>query len=98
MVRQFQARLKRLGGHWPTGVEVSALDLIPIYVSLGFGVGLSLKIPRAKVARDLRILPLPGFPPLVVAALWQKNLSPSNAAFLAQIRRRATELERQILE
>jgi DNA-binding transcriptional LysR family regulator len=98
MVRQFYSRLKRLGAHWPTGVEVSAMDLIPIYVSLGFGVGLSIKIPRAKIARDLKILPLPNFPPLVVAVLWQKNLSRSNAAFLAQIRQRAQEVERQILE
>ncbi|MEO6969702.1 MAG: LysR family transcriptional regulator [Chthoniobacterales bacterium] len=98
MVRQFRSRLKRLGVHWPGAVEVSAMDLIPIYVSLGFGVGLSLKIPRAKIARGLKTLPLPGFPPLVVAALWQKNISPSNAAFLAQIRQRALELERQILD
>jgi DNA-binding transcriptional LysR family regulator len=98
MVKQFQSRLKRLGVHWPTGVEVSAMDLIPIYVSLGFGVGLSLKIPRAKIARGLKILPLPSFPPLVVAVLWQKNLSRSNAVFLAQIRQRAQEVERQILE
>jgi hypothetical protein len=84
--------------HWPTGIEVSAMDLIPIYVSLGFGVGLSIKIPQTKIARDLKIVPLPNFPALVVAVLWQKNLSSSNAAFLAQIRERAQELARQILE
>ena len=89
MVRQFQSHLKKLGVHWPCGVEVSALDLIPIYVSLGFGVGLSIRIPRAKIAPELKILPLPNFPPLVVAALWQKNLSRSNADFLAQVQRRA---------
>jgi DNA-binding transcriptional LysR family regulator len=98
MVRQFHLRLKRLGVHWPTGIEVSAMDLIPIYVSLGFGVGLSIKIPQTKIARDLKIVPLPNFPALVVAVLWQKNLSSSNAAFLAQIRERAQELARQILE
>ena len=98
MVRQFHSRLKRLGVHWPNAVEVSAMDLISIYVSLGFGVGLSLRIPRAKIARGLKILPLPSFPPLVVAALWHKNISRSNAAFLAEIRHRALEMERQILE
>lgn len=97
MVRQFHARLKRLGLHWPSGVEVSAMDLIPLYVSLGFGVGLSIRVPGMKPGKGLRVLSLPGFPPLVVAALWQKNLSLSNAAFLADIRRRAQELERQIL-
>ncbi|MDQ3545002.1 MAG: LysR family transcriptional regulator substrate-binding protein, partial [Verrucomicrobiota bacterium] len=98
MVRQFHFRLKRLGFHWPTRVEVSAMDLIPIYVSLGFGAGLSIKIPRAKIASELRILPLPGFPPLVVAALWQKNLSRANTAFLARIRESSAAMERQILE
>jgi DNA-binding transcriptional LysR family regulator len=98
MVRQFHSRLKRLGVNWATVVEVSSMDLIPIYVSLGFGVGLSIKIPRAKVAKDLKLLPLPNFPPLVVAVLWQKNLSRSNAAFLAEIKQRAQEMERQILE
>ncbi len=98
MVQQFHSHLKRLGAAWPTKVEVSAMDLIPIYVSLGLGVGLSLQIPRTKMARSLRAVPLPGFPPLVVGALWQKNLSPSNAAFLAQIRQRAEEMKRQVLE
>ncbi|MEO8043479.1 MAG: LysR family transcriptional regulator [Spartobacteria bacterium] len=98
MVQQFHSHLKRLGAAWPTRVEVSAMDLIPIYVSLGLGVGLSLQIPRTKMARSLRAVPLPGFPPLVVGALWQKNLSPSNAAFLAQIRQRAEEMKRQVLE
>lgn len=98
MVKQFQARLRRLGVHWASGVEVSALDLIPIYVSLGFGAGLSLRAPRLRPPKGLRAMPLPGFPPLVVAVLWQKDLSPSNAAFLVDIRRRAQELERQILD
>jgi hypothetical protein len=36
---------------------------------------------------------LPNFPPLVVAALWQKNLSRSNADFLAEIQRRARAIQ-----
>jgi len=98
MVRQFQSRLKRLGVHWPSGIEVSALDLIPIYVSLDFGIGLSLRVPGMKLPKNLRVLPLLGFPPLVIAALWQKHLSRSNAMFLADIRERARELEHAVLE
>lgn len=98
MVKQFHARLKRLGVHWASGIEVSALDLIPVYVSLGFGLGLSLQTPRTRPAKGLRMIPLPNFPPLIVAALWQKDLSPSNTAFLAEIRRQARELEGQIFE
>ena len=98
MVRQFQARLKRLGIHWASGIEVSALDLIPIYVALGLGVGLSLRVPGMKLPKGLAILPLTGFPPLVVAALWQKNLSRANTVFLDLLRRRARELEREVLD
>ena len=92
MVKQFHARLGRLHVSWPTGVEVSSMDLIPIYVSLGFGIGLSIATPGAKLPADLRYLPLPQVPPLVVAVLWQKNLSAANAAFLAEIRKRAAKV------
>jgi DNA-binding transcriptional LysR family regulator len=88
MVKQFHARLARLGVSWPTRVEVSAIDLIPIYVSLGFGVGLSLAAPGTKLQKGLRSLPLSQVPPLVIAVLWRKNLSPSGAAFLEEIRKR----------
>ncbi|MEN3368613.1 MAG: LysR family transcriptional regulator, positive regulator for ilvC [Verrucomicrobiota bacterium] len=89
MVKQFHSRLARLGVNWPTRVEVSAMDLIPIYVSLGFGAGLSLAAPGAKLEKGLRSLPLPQFPSLVIAVLWQKDLRPSSKAFLEEIRKRA---------
>lgn len=95
MTKQFQTRLRQLHVSWPTGVQVSAMDLIPIYVALGFGVGLSIAAPGATLAPGLKALPLTNFPPLVIAALWQKNLSAPNAAFLAEIRRRADELDQQ---
>ncbi|MDQ6911504.1 MAG: LysR family transcriptional regulator [Verrucomicrobiota bacterium] len=92
MVKQFHARLTKLRVAWPSGVDVSALDLVPTYVSLGFGVGLSLATPGAKLPKKVRALPLPQFPPLVVAVLWQKNLSPSNTAFLAEIKKGAARV------
>lgn len=97
MVKQFQTRLKRLGVNWRTRVEVSSIDLIPTYVSLGFGVGLSIAVPRMKLPGGAKILPLPGFAPLIVAALSQKNLSSSSAAFLKSIQTQAREVERQIV-
>lgn len=96
MVKQFHARLTRLGVRWPTRVEVSAMDLIPIYVSLGFGVGLALAAPGAKLEKGLRSLPLPQFPSLVIAVLWQKNLRPSSQAFLEEIQKRAATVARQL--
>jgi len=68
------------------------VELIPIYVELGFGVGLSLAAPGAKLSPGVKALPLPKFPALVIAALWQKNLSAPNPAFLAAIRARTERL------
>ena len=96
ITKQFHARLRQLHVNWPIGVQVSATDLIPIYVSLGFGVGLSVAAPGAALAPGLKALPLTSFPPLVVAALWQKNLSAPNATFLAQIRQRAREISEHV--
>ena len=88
MSKQFQTRLRQLRVNWRVGVQVSAMDLIPIYVALGFGVGLSIAAPGATLAAGLKALPLPNFPPLVIAALWQRNLSGPNTAFLKEIRKR----------
>jgi DNA-binding transcriptional LysR family regulator len=96
MVKQFHSRLARMGVNWPTRVELSALDLISIYVSLGFGAGLSLAVPGAKLGRELRSLPLPQFPPLVIAVLWNKNISASSASFVEQIRERAVRIARTV--
>ena len=37
----------------------------------GFGIGLSVKVPKAKVSPKVRHLELPGFAPVLVAALWR---------------------------
>ena len=93
LVKQFHRGLRRKGVNWPTHIEVSSIDLIPRYVELGLGVGLSLQIPGNKIKAGLRILPLREFPPLVIVAMWQRHLSQANADFLAEIRRRAQMLE-----
>jgi len=95
MSKQFQARLRQLRVDWRVGVQVSAMDLIPIYVALGFGVGLSIAAPGATLAAGLKALPLPNFPPLVIAALWQRNLSGPNTVFLEEIKKRAQEIAAQ---
>ncbi len=90
MTKQFQAHLLRqLHVSWPISVQVSSMDLIPIYVSLGFGVGLSVAAPGATLPAGLKALPLSKFPPLTIAALWQRNLSGPNTAFLQEITERA---------
>lgn len=97
MVKQFHTHLRRRGAAWRTRIVVSALDLIPIYVELELGVGLSLAVPGMKLPRGMRALPLPGFPALVVAVLSQKNLNAPTAAFLEEIKRRARAIAKEAL-
>ncbi len=94
LTRQFQTELRRRGHRWTVSVEASSMDLVETYVAERFGVGLSVAVPGVQPRPALRALPLPGFAPLVIAALWQGKLAPLPAAFLDLIKARATEMNR----
>ena len=82
--KHFQQGLGRLGIDWFPGVEASSLELIETYVANGFGIGLSIAIPNGKLSPKVRALPLTGFTPVVVGALWRGKLSPVHQAFLEE--------------
>ena len=86
---QFHAELRRRGHRWPLAIEATSMDLVETYVAEGFGIGLSVQVPGGRERPGLRRLPLPGFKPLVLAALWQGNLPPLPAAFLELVKARA---------
>lgn len=92
LTRQFQSELRRRGHTWRVSIEASSMDIVETYVAEGFGVGLSVEVPKARRQTGLKILPLPGFAPLIVAALWQGKLPPLPAAFLELVKTRAAEL------
>jgi DNA-binding transcriptional LysR family regulator len=94
ITKLFRQGLSRISVNWPVSVEVSALDLIPVYVRAGFGIGLSVAAPGEKSPVKIRKIPLPNFPPLVIAALWQGKLSPIAEAFLERVKEHSHELER----
>lgn len=78
---------------WTVSLEVNALALVETYAAEGFGIGLSVIQPGAPALPEgLRRLPLPGFAPMVIAALWQGKLSPLPAAFLELAKARAASL------
>lgn len=78
---------------WNVSLEVNSLALVETYAAEGFGVGLSVLQPGAPTLRDdLRRLPLPGFAPMIIAALWQGKLAPLPTAFLGLVKARATAL------
>jgi len=87
--KHFQEGLSRLGVDWFPGMEVSSLELIETYVAGGFGIGVSVQVPRAKLSPNLRAVPLPGFAPVVVGVLWRGKTSAFLQSFLDEVQLRA---------
>src|SRR5438552_3453493 len=61
--KHFQQGLGRLGVDWFPSIEVSSIDLIEAYVAGGFGIGLTVVIPKATMSPSVRVVPLPDFAP-----------------------------------
>jgi len=93
--RLFQTALRARGWKWPVALEVSSTDLAARYVALGLGAGLSAVSPSAPKTPGVRALPLAGFPPLPIAALWKGTPSPLAARFLDALRARAQTIRRR---
>ena len=66
--KNFQQGLGRIGVDWFHRVEINSTDSIEAYVAGGFGIGLSVAVPKAKMSPKVRPLELPGFAPVLVAA------------------------------
>lgn len=90
--RNLQAGLSRRGIDWFPSIEVSSLALVETYVLRGYGIGAGVKIPGAKLNPGLRAIPLDGFPPVKIGAVWQGKPTPIMEAFLDEIKIRATTL------
>ena len=90
--RIFQERLRKRGVDWFPSIEASSVDLIEAYVTNGLGIGLSVAIPQKPLSAKVRALPLPGFPPVVIGALWRGRKTPLLETFLTEVKCRAQRL------
>ncbi len=72
----FQRGLKKRGVEWPVTVEASSMALITQYVANGYGAGVNVAVPDIVRHPLVRVLPLAGFEPLEVAAVWQGKPTP----------------------
>jgi len=79
--KHFQQGLSRLDIDWFPRIEVTSLALIETYVENGYGIGLSVAVPRPRRSPKIRALPLEGFLPVTLAALWPAAFA--FAAFIA---------------
>lgn len=87
MMKNFKAGLQRLQVDWPPSIEASSMELVTRYVANGYGVGVSLGDTEVVKHRDVRVLPLEGFTPVEMAALWSGEASPLVRVVLAEAQR-----------
>jgi DNA-binding transcriptional LysR family regulator len=89
---QFQDALRARGVDWFCGIEVNSARLIERYVRAGHGIGLAVAVPAWRPAKDIRVLPLPDFPPVHIGVIWSGKLSPIAEQFLAEVEAEAKYL------
>ena len=87
--KAFQQGLARLKVDWFTGIEVGTVELVETYVANGYGIGLSVAIPKSKHKPQIRHLPLEDFPPVTFGVFWQGKPKPITQAFLSTIQQAA---------
>ena len=90
--RNFQQGLAKRRIDWFPSIEVSSLDLIEAYVSNGFGIGLTVSIPKTKMSPKVRAIPLPGFAPVSIGVLWQGRPAPVVKLLLNELQAGARRL------
>jgi DNA-binding transcriptional LysR family regulator len=96
MFKNFQAGLAKYQVDWPVSMEVNSVDLIETYVANGFGIGLSVALPRPNPRKDLRYIPLPEFPNIVIGALWHGKVTPLLQDLVGELQKRADEFSRMM--
>jgi DNA-binding transcriptional LysR family regulator len=90
--KKFQDDLQKRGVDWFPAIEASSVDLIEAYVASGLGIGVSIAIPRKNLSPAVRALPLDGFPPILIGALWRGRKTPLIDCFLTEAQKRAKQL------
>jgi DNA-binding transcriptional LysR family regulator len=74
--RAFQEGLAKRKVDWFSGIEVSTVDMVQTYVANGYGIGVTVGVPKTKYHPQVRILGLEGFPMTVFGVLWQGRQTP----------------------
>lgn len=76
IMRGFFETLKKKGVTWRNIIEATSLDLVTRYVANGDGIGLNVLVHPGVKSREVRVLPLEGFPPVTMGALWRGEPTP----------------------
>jgi DNA-binding transcriptional LysR family regulator len=89
MCKSFLKKLGEMGVDWFPGIETTSIDLIEAYVAGDLGIGLSVAVPKKALPPGVREIPLKGFPPVVIGALWRGKKTPLIEMFLSEAQKRA---------
>jgi DNA-binding transcriptional LysR family regulator len=89
VTKHFLTQLSQLDVEWFPNIEASSVDLVETYVAKGLGIGVAVAVPKKALPANVRALPLPGFPPAIIGALWRGKTTPLLQAFLAEAQGRA---------
>lgn len=76
MARLFERGLQKHKLHWPVRMELRTADLALEYAANGFGVGVGHLLPNRHKPKGVTMMPLTGFPPLIICAMWRGHPSP----------------------
>jgi DNA-binding transcriptional LysR family regulator len=90
--RSFQEGLARLKVDWFGGIELSSVELVQTYVENGYGIGVTVDIPKMKYHSNIRVLPLEGFEPVTFGLLWQGRKTPLLEALIKTVESAAKQL------
>jgi DNA-binding transcriptional LysR family regulator len=80
--RAFEAGLAKRKVDWFGGIEVSTVEMVQTYVANGYGIGVTVDVPKTKYHPQVRPLALEGFEPVMFGVLWQGRHNPLLDAFL----------------
>ncbi len=90
MTQLFRRGLQQRKVDWPQSIEASSMDLVTRYVANGYGIGLSVNAAEVVRHPSVRVLPLPDFESLEIAALWCGEPTPLVRAVLVEAKRYVT--------
>jgi DNA-binding transcriptional LysR family regulator len=87
--RAFQEGLAKRKVDWFSGIEVSTIDLVQTYVVNGYGIGVTVGVPKQKYHPEVRVIPLTDFPMTVFGVLWQGRRTPVLQTLIDLVRQAA---------
>jgi DNA-binding transcriptional LysR family regulator len=90
--RAFQEGLAKRKVDWFSGIEVSSVEMVQTYVANGYGIGVTVVVPKVKYHPQVRTLLLEGFEPATFGVLWQGGRNPLLDALFKLFQKAAREL------